>query len=174
LNEALAGLTDVIVSDLALTEMASALGRRTREQRLTRAAAQRLYREASKLHAASHRVELTPPIHRRAEQLMLTLAMPPRALDATASPVRCHSSGAVRKANSKSGFRSNDLPSGYQHLHFAAASKAAESDRALAVDKGQRRDALLDCDLRSGLPVTPSEQSVPLGLTTGKPRLGEP
>jgi tRNA(fMet)-specific endonuclease VapC len=35
----------------------------------------------------------------------------------------------------KSGFRSNDLPSGYQHLHFAAAAKAAESDRALAVDK---------------------------------------
>ena len=82
LNQALAGLTDVIVSDLALTEMASALGRRTREQRLTRAAAQRLYREASKLHAASHRAELTPPIHRRAEQLMLTLAMPLRALDA--------------------------------------------------------------------------------------------
>jgi predicted nucleic acid-binding protein len=36
LNEALAGLTDVIVSDLALTEMASALGRRMREQQLTR------------------------------------------------------------------------------------------------------------------------------------------
>jgi predicted nucleic acid-binding protein len=36
LNQALAGLTDVIVSDLALTEMASALSRRTREQRLTR------------------------------------------------------------------------------------------------------------------------------------------
>lgn len=76
LNQALAGLTDVIVSDLALTEMASALGRRTREE------AQRLYREASKLLAASHRAELTPPIHRRAEQLMLTLAMPLRALDA--------------------------------------------------------------------------------------------
>src|SRR5207244_2142437 len=56
--------------------------RRAREQRLTRAAAQRLHREASKLHAASHRAELTPPIHRRAEQLMLTLAMPLRALDA--------------------------------------------------------------------------------------------
>jgi uncharacterized protein len=81
-TRALAGLTDVIVSDLALTEMASALGRRTREQRLTRPEAQRLYREASKLHAASHRAELTPPIHRRAEQLMLTLAMPLRALDA--------------------------------------------------------------------------------------------
>ena len=82
LNQSLAGLTDVIVSDLALTEMASALGRRTREQRLTRAEARRLYREAAKLHAASHHAELTPPVHRRAEQLMLTLAMPLRALDA--------------------------------------------------------------------------------------------
>jgi uncharacterized protein len=76
LNQALAGLTDVIVSDLALTEMASALGRLTREE------AQRLYREASKLHAASRHAELTPPIHRRAERLMLSLEMPLRALDA--------------------------------------------------------------------------------------------
>lgn len=82
LNRALAGLTDVIVSDLALTEMASALGRRTREQFLSREEAQRLYREASKLHASSHHAELTPPIHRRAERLMLTLAIPLRALDA--------------------------------------------------------------------------------------------
>ena len=82
LNQALAGLTDVIVSDLALTEMASALGRRTREQRLTRAEAHRLYREASKVLAASHRAELTPPMHRRAERLMLSLAVPLRALDA--------------------------------------------------------------------------------------------
>ena len=82
LNQALAGLTDIIVSDLALTEMASALGRRTREQRLTREEAQRLYREASKLHAVSRHAELTPPIHRRAERLMLSLTMPLRALDA--------------------------------------------------------------------------------------------
>ena len=82
LNQALAGLTDIIVSDLALTEMASALGRRTREQRLTREEAQRLYREASKLHAVSQHAELTPPIHRRAERLMLSLTMPLRALDA--------------------------------------------------------------------------------------------
>ena len=82
LNRALAGLTDVIVSDLALTEMASALSRRTREQRLTREEAQRLYREASKLHASSHRAELTPPIHRRAERLMLSLTSPLRTLDA--------------------------------------------------------------------------------------------
>jgi predicted nucleic acid-binding protein len=82
LNQALAGLADVIVSDLALTEMASALGRRTREQLLTREEAQRLYREAAKLHASSHQAELTPPIHRRAERLMLSLTIPLRALDA--------------------------------------------------------------------------------------------
>jgi predicted nucleic acid-binding protein len=82
LNQALAGFTDVIVSDLALTEVASALGRRTREQRLTRQEAQRVYREASKLHASSHRAELTPPIHRRAERLMLSLTSPLRTLDA--------------------------------------------------------------------------------------------
>ena len=82
LNQALAGLSDVIVSDLALTEVASALGRRTRERRLTREEAQRLYREASKLHGSSHHAELTPPIHRRAERLLLSLTPPLRALDA--------------------------------------------------------------------------------------------
>ena len=55
---------------------------RTREQRLTRDQARRLYREASKLHAASHRAELTPPIHRRAERLMLSPTVPLRTLDA--------------------------------------------------------------------------------------------
>lgn len=82
LNQAVAGLTDVIVSDLALTEMASALGRRTRDQRLTHAEAQRLSREASKLHAASRHAEVTPPIHPRAERLLLSLALPLRAIDA--------------------------------------------------------------------------------------------
>jgi predicted nucleic acid-binding protein len=63
--------------------VASALGRRTREQLLTREEAQRLYGEASKLHASSHHAELTPPIHRRAERLMLSPTMIPlRALDA--------------------------------------------------------------------------------------------
>ena len=82
LNQALAGLTDVIVSDLALTEMASALGRRTRERLLTRGEAQRLHREATRLHASSHQAELTPPIRRRAERLMLSLTVPLRTLDA--------------------------------------------------------------------------------------------
>ena len=82
LNQALTGLTDVIISDLTLTETASALGRRSREHLLPPGEAQRLYREASKLHASSHHAELTPPIHRRAERLMLSLAIPLRALDA--------------------------------------------------------------------------------------------
>jgi uncharacterized protein len=82
LNRALVGLNDVIVSDLAMTEVASALGRRARERRLTRPQAQRLYRELQKLHATSRHAELTPPIHRRAERLMLSLDVPLRALDA--------------------------------------------------------------------------------------------
>ena len=57
LNQALAGLTDVIVSDLALTEMASALGRRTREERLTRAEMQRLYRHTPSPNNAEFRRE---------------------------------------------------------------------------------------------------------------------
>lgn len=82
LNQALAGMTEVIVSDLSLTEMASALGRRARQQLLTRDEAQRLYREASKLLTSARHAELTPPIHRRAERLMLSLSIPLRALDA--------------------------------------------------------------------------------------------
>ncbi len=82
LNEALAGFTDVIISDLALTEMASALARRVRERLLTRDEAKRLHREALKLVAASRHVELTPPIHRHAERLLLAVATPLRWLDA--------------------------------------------------------------------------------------------
>jgi hypothetical protein len=83
LNQALLGAEDVIVSDLALTEMASALGRRLREGRLPLAEARRLHREAEKLAAACHRVELTPPVHRRAERLLLSSHdIPLRALDA--------------------------------------------------------------------------------------------
>jgi hypothetical protein len=83
LNDALVGAEDVMISDLALTEMASALGRRRREGHLQVAESRRLYREAEKLAALSHRIELTPPMHRRAERLLLSsLDMPLRALDA--------------------------------------------------------------------------------------------
>jgi predicted nucleic acid-binding protein len=62
--------------------MASALGRRTREQRLTRDQARRLSREASKLQARSYRAEPTAPIHRRAERLQLSVVVRLRTLDA--------------------------------------------------------------------------------------------
>lgn len=82
LNRALIGLTDVIISDLALTEVASALAGRAREQRLSRAEADRLYRAAAKLKASFESAELTPSVHRRAERLLLSLAVPLRSLDA--------------------------------------------------------------------------------------------
>jgi uncharacterized protein len=83
LNEALAGVEDVILSDLALTEMASALGRRTREGALKPPESRRLYREAEKLAACCRLSELTPPVHRHAERLLLmSPAAPLRALDA--------------------------------------------------------------------------------------------
>lgn len=82
LNAAMVGAKDVVLSDLALTEVASTVGRRTREGSLTTLQARRLYREAVKLAGICRRVELTPPIHRRAERLLLTLSLPLRALDA--------------------------------------------------------------------------------------------
>jgi predicted nucleic acid-binding protein len=82
LNQALIGARSVILSDLALTEMASALGRRTREGILTDREASNLHREALKLMTSCLYVDLTPPVHRRAERLLLSLPMPIRALDA--------------------------------------------------------------------------------------------
>jgi predicted nucleic acid-binding protein len=83
LNLALAGAEDVVVSDLALTETASALGRRTREGRLSPARSRRLYREAHKLASLCRGSEITPPVHRRAERLLLTSSgVPLRTLDA--------------------------------------------------------------------------------------------
>jgi uncharacterized protein len=83
LNEALVVARDVVVSDLALTETASALGRRRREGQLTAAEVRRLYREAERLAASCRRAELTPPVHRRAERLLVSAStLPLRALDA--------------------------------------------------------------------------------------------
>jgi len=83
LNQRLVGAEDVVLSDLAMTELASAVGRRTREGLLTGAESRRLYREAEKLATVCGRAELTPPVHRRAERLLLTSRdLPLRALDA--------------------------------------------------------------------------------------------
>jgi len=83
LNEALVGARDVVLSDLALTETASALERRAREGLLAPAESRRLHREAAKLAESCRRAELTPPVHRRAERLLLTFRETPlRAVDA--------------------------------------------------------------------------------------------
>ncbi len=63
----------------------------------------------------------------------------------SALPVRCLSFGAVCKATSKSGFRSNDLSARYKHLHFAASSEATAPDRTLAIDESHRAQILSEC-----------------------------
>lgn len=84
LNAALSGSVEVVLSDLALTEMASAVGRRRREGALDAAETRRLQRDAGKLAGACQKVELTPPVHRHAERLLLSAALsePLRTLDA--------------------------------------------------------------------------------------------
>lgn len=83
LNLALSTAGEVILADLAFTELASFLGRQTREGRFTVAESRSVYHQAEKLGTFCRRVELTPPIHRRAERLLLTSTkIPLRALDA--------------------------------------------------------------------------------------------
>jgi uncharacterized protein len=72
LNLALSAAAEIILADLTFTELASSLGRLTREGHLTIAASHALYHQAQKLRVSYLRVELTPPIHRRAERILLT------------------------------------------------------------------------------------------------------
>jgi uncharacterized protein len=85
LNARLADRDDVLVSDLALTEVASALARRARESALPAAAARRVYRKilATVADGAFRRVDLLASIHRDAERLLLASErLPLRAADA--------------------------------------------------------------------------------------------
>jgi predicted nucleic acid-binding protein len=84
-NRTVAGRMDVLVSDLTLTEVVSALTRRLREGHLTRDIVRRVQNAMlERLDGGDYaRVELTPDVHRRAEHLLLTLAaFPLRAADA--------------------------------------------------------------------------------------------
>jgi predicted nucleic acid-binding protein len=84
-NEVVQGRDDVLVSDLAVTEITSALARRLRQKSLTREAARRLQHAIlGRLDEGGyHRVELTRDVHRRAEHVLLSLpATPLRAADA--------------------------------------------------------------------------------------------
>lgn len=75
LEDALIGRRDLFVSDLAITELCSALARRSREGDLTSAAAERVYRRAARDldERTFRRAEITPRVHREAERLLLTI-----------------------------------------------------------------------------------------------------
>ena len=70
------GRTDLVVSDLAVTEGASALARRVRQGVIAAEDAQRAQRTIiESLETAPYqRVELTREVHRRAEHFLLTLS----------------------------------------------------------------------------------------------------
>ena len=76
---------DLLVSDLAVTELASALGRRCREGALDSGTAARIYQRLLADLAAElfRRVELIAEVHREAERMLLASALVPlRSLDA--------------------------------------------------------------------------------------------
>jgi predicted nucleic acid-binding protein len=84
-NEIVEGRDDVIVSDLAVTEIISAMARRLRQGALAREAARRLQQAIiGRLDEdVYHRVELTREVHRRAEHFLVSLpGTPLRAADA--------------------------------------------------------------------------------------------
>ncbi len=84
-NRTVEGRDDLLVSDLAVTEIASALSRRLRQRALTREVARRVQHAiVGRLDdGVYHRVELTRDVHRRAEHFLLSLtATPLRAADA--------------------------------------------------------------------------------------------
>ena len=84
LNARIVGRDDLLVSDLALTEVASALGRRARERALPNATARRVHRRilATAAGGAFRRVDLLAATHREAERLLLASDLSPlRAAD---------------------------------------------------------------------------------------------
>jgi predicted nucleic acid-binding protein len=85
LNQLLEGRDDVLVADLAVTEIVAAIARRLRDGSMSREAARRLQHAvlARLDDGVYQRVELTRDVHRRAEHLLLTLRETPlRATDA--------------------------------------------------------------------------------------------
>jgi len=86
MEDALLGRRDVIVSDLAITELASAVARRVREVDLTQAHARRIYQRVASDVAAGEfrRAEISANTHREAERLLMGIGrrVPLRAADA--------------------------------------------------------------------------------------------
>ena len=73
-NEVVEGRDDVLVSDLTVTEIVSAVARRLHQGSLTREIARRLQRAILERldEGVYRRVELTRDVHRRAEHYLLT------------------------------------------------------------------------------------------------------
>ncbi len=85
LNALVVGRSDLLVSDLAMTEVASALARRARGGSLSPALARRVQRKilATVAAGAFRRVDLVAATHREAERLLLAAREAPlRAADA--------------------------------------------------------------------------------------------
>jgi len=86
LESALVGRRDLVVSDLSVTEVTSAIARRVRERQLSAAHAERVYRRIMRdVNAGEfHRTELTAAAHREAERLLMGVGrrVPLRAADA--------------------------------------------------------------------------------------------
>lgn len=84
LNRMLAGRTDALVSDWAVTEVASALGRHARRGTLPPSVARRVHRRmlADVADGYFRRVELLSATHREAERILLASSAPLRAGDA--------------------------------------------------------------------------------------------
>jgi predicted nucleic acid-binding protein len=86
MEDALLGRRDVIVADLAITELTSAVARRVREADLTAADARRIYKRVLNDAGAGEfrRAEITANTHREAERLLMGIGrrVPLRAADA--------------------------------------------------------------------------------------------
>ena len=85
LNRLLAGRTDALLSDLAITEVVSALGRRVRDGSLAAAPARRIHRKilAHLAEGLYRKVELLTATHREAERILLgARSAPIRSTDA--------------------------------------------------------------------------------------------
>lgn len=85
LNRTVEGRDDLLVSDLTVTEVVSALSRRLRQGELSRGVVHRVQRAVvgSLDDGVYRRVELTRDVHRRAEHFLLALTGTPlRAADA--------------------------------------------------------------------------------------------
>lgn len=86
LDAALEGRRDLLVADLAITELTSALARRLREGDVTAAQAQRIYQRILRDIADGEfrRLDLTANTHREAERLLMSIGrrVPLRAADA--------------------------------------------------------------------------------------------